>query len=177
MRKKKMPGETGLSGKKLTILIVACLLVVGATLAYVLAAYSRLDRAREQTETAWRSVAALLDDRYRGVESRIFATESREQPGELSVILDQFRTSSQRRVQQSRAMQVESWLAANYAESTADAIHLPVAEPALTTAISELNQAQAQERSILESPGGRLLDLFLDFQRPEAFELARESSN
>lgn len=165
-----MPDPNGLSGKKLTIATVIGLVLVGATLAYVLWVYSELDRARAQSETAWRTLATELDDRYRRVESgQLEGDEKVSLPAELKESIEQFRSLTRRRTQQSSALAVEQLLT-----TTPEllAVAQGASPPKLDQALQAFNQSQARERGILDSLGGRVLDIFLSFAEPDEFELA-----
>ncbi len=165
-----MPDPTGLSGKKLTIATVLGLVLVGATLAYVLWVYSELDQAREQSESAWRTLATELDERYRQIESKLTGDADVGQIGELKAAVGDFRSLTRRRTQQASALAVEQLLAATPELRKAAAGEPP---PKLEQALQAFNRSQAEERAILGSIGGRVLDVFLSFAEPDEFVLAQ----
>lgn len=164
----------GLSGKRVTWWVTISMLVVGAVLGYTLWSYGELDKARAQTAKSWRSLGTALDQRYREAEQQLppASEEASAEEGftrQLLQALDRFRTTARVNRQQTEAVALERLLA-----SEAAAAGISLSSPAeLEHAVSDFNARLQTEREILSSPGGRLLDIFLEFPQPPPFELAR----
>ena len=114
-----------------------------------------------------------MDARYRQVEQQLTVGQTVDGVDEFKAIVDEFRTTSQRRLQQDAAISAENWLNAHAtALNDAEIETSSVSPPDLAAALVELNDSHAREQAILRSPGGLLLDLVLEFQQPEEFQLA-----
>lgn len=150
------------------------MLAVGAVLGYTLWVYSEFDKARAQTATAWRSLTVELDKRYQAVELQL-QTASEESADrdryaeQLRQALDGFRTTAQVNRQKTEAELLESLLSSGAAYAGLSLSN----PPALEEVVSAFNGRLQTEREILSSPGGRILDIFLEFPQPPQFELAR----
>ncbi len=162
-------GQRGLSGKRVTAVVVLLLLLVGAWLSYTLWVYSQVDRARGETNIAWRNLVDRLDERYReaekyvakGVDARDIEMQLGEQ---FRLAVDRFRTTAQPSAQYITAEEIEKQLAGfkDIPEPTAE----------LQLAVDRFNACLRQERDVLSSPGGRFLSVFLKFAEPEELRLS-----
>ena len=169
----------GISGKQVTGWVVAALAVIGVVLSYTLWTYNRLDDARRVSVAEWREVTEHLSERYRiaertvaaGVDDRTLRMEDGEQ---FRLALDTFRTTSLPEKQFAAAARVEEILARQ--ELSAAAAQLNLSDGG-RDAVESFNQAKEFERALLESWGGRFLDIFLKFDLPRRFVLAGETSN
>ncbi len=185
--------STGLSGKRVALLVTFCMVVVGATLGYTLWVYSQLDVARESTANAWRLLATQLDSRYRALELQIVAEEATDgtvnatQSGDVAadlnvdaeatgtfeakfrMALDGFRTTAQISSQRPAADRVEAILASNESSLSSPGD----STPELDSAVDSFNEKMQVERELLNTPGGKLLDVFMGFPQHAAFQLAR----
>ncbi len=164
----------GLSGKRVTLWLAISMLVVGAVLGYTLWTYSEFDKARAETAAAWRLLTVELDKRYQVAELELQPTTGAAPAvdsfaEQLRQSLDGFRTTAQVNRQQTEAKSLESLLSSG-AASAGLSLSSP---PELQEAVSAFNGRLQTERAILSSPGGRILDIFLEFPQPPQFELAR----
>lgn len=164
----------GLSGKRVTLWLAITMLVVGAVLGYTLWVYSEFDKARGETAAAWRSLTVELDKRYQEVDRQMQAsagesTDRERFAEQLRLGLDGFRTTAQVNRQKTEAESLESL----FSTGAASAGLLLSSPPELEELVSAFNQRLQTEREILSSPGGRILDIFLEFPQPPQFELAR----
>lgn len=174
------PGAVpGLSGKQVTGWVVAALAAIGIVLSYTLWTYNRLDDARRVSVVAWREVTEQLNERYRaaehtvaeGVDERTLRMEFGEQ---FRLAIDAFRTTSLPEKQFAAAERVEEMLA--QPEFTDAGATLPELSDAGRSAIENFNQAKDLERSLLDSWGGRFLDIFLKFESPRRFVYAGQAA-
>lgn len=174
------PGAVpGLSGKQVTGWVVAALVVIGIVLSYTLWTYNRLDVARLASVVAWREVTEQLSERYRvaertvalGVDERALRMEYGEQ---FRLAIDAFRTTSLPEKQFVAAERVEEMLAQpEFVGAVATLPPLPIEG---RSAIENFNQAKDRERQLLESWGGRFLDIFLKFESPRRFVYAGQAA-
>ena len=174
-RDSPLPAPPGVSGKRVTGVVVAGLLIVGVTLSYALWTYNRLEAARSVSAAQWRGVAEQLSLRYRGVEKAIAAgVDERRVKMEFGesfrLAVDAFRTTALPEPQRAAAERIEALL--DSPELAPLAGQLPPVAPAAQQAVVEYNLAQATEKRLLESWGGRLLNIFFRFPEPRPFELA-----
>ena len=177
--------QPGISGKKLTLLVTLSMVLVGAVLGYTLWCYSQLDAARADIADAWRAVASGLDSRYHVLELKTLAPSESEGEalglapenshpnvpefaGQLRMALDGFRSTSQISNQQTAAELIESLLQSNQVPLNLDVS----AEPGLVQAVAAFNESLQEEKNILNSVGGRILDIFMEFPQPRSFKLA-----
>lgn len=172
-------GPPGISGKRLTLGVLVALVLIGVSLSYTLWTYNELDRARRTSVTAWRAVTEHLAQRYRtaekmvaeGVDNRQLDMEFGEK---FRLAIDAFRTTSLPEEQVNAAERLEQLLAAediaakDIAAGGAELEPLPAAAEA---EIESYNLAREREKELLESWGGRLLDVFLKFEVPRPFSV------
>ncbi len=158
---KPKPELPGISGAKLTLVVLTGILVLGLGIAYTLATYMRLNQAREDTERRWREVARLLDQDYLHlVEGESETTQPDNQIvgySSLAAKVDRFRTAVDAQQQRLLADEVESMIAQNPANSDP----APKASTQLLSVVDDYNQGLEVERQILASPGGRILRVIL----------------
>lgn len=162
-----------MSGRRVTSVVLASLLIVGGWLSYTLWTYNRIDVARANTAQSWRQLAEQLSVRYRGAESQIAAGVDERQIdmefGErFRLAMDRFRTTAQSEPQFEAARELEDLLAEKRipAKSSGD----------LSAAVDQFNAKIDSESRVIDSVGGRFLSLFLHFQPSVKMELAGNAS-
>ncbi len=164
----------GISGKRLTVWVLVGLAIIGVSLSTTLWTYNQLDVARRESTVAWRGVAEHLSGRYRAAErtvaSGVGSRELKMEFGEkFRLAIDAFRTTSLPEEQLTAAERVENLLASSdYAPWIAS---LPASPDEMQAAIADYNLARQRESILLESWGGRVLDIFLKFDPPRPFAL------
>jgi hypothetical protein len=164
----------GISGKRLTVWVLVALGLIAISLSYTLWSYNRLEIARYASHAAWREVTEHLSSRYRVAERNVAkAVDGRQLPMEIGekfrLAIDAFRTTSLPDQQFAAAERVEGLLAE---ESLAD-VHaaLPQLSNESLAAIDAFNQHRSLEQQLLNSWGGRILDIFLKFESPSQFSV------
>lgn len=173
-----VPGQVpGMSGKKLTAVVIVGLVIIGMGLSYTLWTYSRIDAAREDVQVAWREVVQQLASRYhrietavaRGVDDEQIAMEWGEQ---FRLAIDHYRTTAQFDEQYLAAERVESLLVG---EPVAHIDLKPenALDEALDEALDSLDAQLKQRSDWLSSPGGKFLDIFLEFPELPEFVLSK----
>ena len=187
---KTSPGTktpAGISGRKLVITLLAVLLLFGSCLVYVLTTYDRLEQIRGDCDSAWRALATLLEMRYQPAEKAVAAavdagTVSMEAGERFRLAIDAFHGTASSLQQSKAAQRVEdAWPNLPRETSRENALgdsaqSQALAEaisPALRNAIDEYNACQRREREILDSIGGRVLDLFLELPEPTEFRASQ----
>jgi hypothetical protein len=161
----------GISGKRLTVVVLVALIGTGLLLTYTLSVYSQLDLARKRADAQWREVATMLDARYRqaelavakGVDSHAVKMEFGEK---FRLAVDGFRTTTSSASQQHSSELLEQLLAAE-----AEALGAVGVASELAQGIEAYNSHSSQIAKILASPGGRILDVFLGLPAPQPFRL------
>lgn len=168
----------GVSGKRLTIVIILAMAALGLVISSTLWTYNRLDATRKQTAASWRSVTEELGPRYRAAEKVVAKqVDERELPMELGerfrLAIDRFRTTSLPKEQHAAAVALERFLASEDFRSHAFAENENAMSPSpeLQQAITAYNRDLQRERDLLNSIGGRFLDFFMAFPEQAAFEL------
>ncbi len=170
----------GLSGKRVTFFVLLGLAVIGAGISYTLWTYSRLDVARKASAIAWRDLTEQLALRYRSAEKIVAqGVDSRQTKMEFGerfqLAVDRFRTIALLTDQYQAGLSVEEllgsedFIAINMAVNGSR--HLPQSDE-LKQAVEGFNQMRARERDLLDSFGGKMLDIVLKFVAPTPFELA-----
>lgn len=157
--------QPGLNGKKVVIWTVGLMIVSGGVLAYTLWVYTELEQARLATAKSWRAVASQLDQRYSDME---FAVEYGDVSApsdwmtEFTIESESFRTTTQTIPQIETALRLEELLTEREdAAATGD----------LSPLIDAYNKQQLAEVQILDSVGGKILDVFLKLPRPIRFSI------
>ncbi|MBX3422671.1 MAG: hypothetical protein KF752_14045 [Pirellulaceae bacterium] len=164
----------GISGRKLTAAVLIMLLLICATLAYLLLMYDRLDKIRNQSNARWREVANLLDQDYLACSQKLMAVTQSAKSNATTIskfqeVTDRFRTTAEVRQQREQAEEVEQLCAA-----ADDALlELPAATLALQQKVQSYNELLQQERQLLESFGGQMLRVFVALPIRQDFLLAR----
>ncbi len=165
----------GVSGKRVTIWVVLALLGIGIGLSATLWTYNSLDAARAASAAAWRATTPLLDQRYRALEQQLAkaaaestATVDFQQRFESAV--DRFRTTSIAVDQVAAAENVEQLLGSSGFPKAALRANPPTTQ--LLARLADYNQQRLRERSLRESFGGRMLELFLSLPASTPFHLA-----
>ncbi len=159
----------GVSGRKLTIVLLAALTLVGVALSYVLWSYNRVDDSRDQVVDAWNILFEELATRYRAVEKQV-ATGVDAQEMEMALgerfrlAIDQFRSTAQADVQLSAAMELEAIMKAANLQ--------PPLSASLQEAAEKYNQCVLELAQLLDTPGGQTLLLFLNLNPVEEFHPA-----
>lgn len=159
----------GLSGRRVTLCVLAALVLVAGGVSYALFTYNRIDFARAQSADAWRELADQLAGRYRRAENAIArGVDKREidmKWGEkFRLAVDRFRTTAQSTLQFAAACELEDLLRSQQMRLEVSA--------GLRDAVAEYNVRRAVERSALDSWGGRFLSMFLQFPEPVDLDLA-----
>ncbi len=172
-----VPPPPGISGKRITSWVIVALVAIGVSLSYTLWTYNRIDAARAQSAHAWRSAVESLAERYRvaelglaesvtnGVTSEVFSQQ-------FQSAIDTFRTTSMVIEQVSAAEQMEELL--GNSEFPAPVRQALPSGTQLQNELDEYNQLRQRERLLLNSLGGRTLDIFLNFPDSQPFHLARD---
>ena len=164
------------SGRKLTWVVLVLMAVTTTLIAYCVSVYDRLELTRAGTNQQWRQLADLLDRDYRQLESQLAkesnfsASTSRSE--RLLQTVDAFRTAVDPHQQRLLADQVEQE-SAPPADATPEKALLPAASEPLRQQVARFNLQAAEERAILQSPGGRVLRFFLVLPDRQDFELLR----
>jgi hypothetical protein len=168
--KQELPG---ISGAKLTLVVLTGILVLGLGIAYTLATYIRLNQARDDTDRRWREVASLLDQDYQ--QLLVDGSDTNQTDSQivgdslLAAVVDRFRTSVDAQQQRLLADQVESTIAQRPTSSDP----APKASTELLKVIDDYNQGLEVERQILGSPGGRILRVILVLRDRVNFQVSR----
>lgn len=158
----------GTSGKKVTLGVLAGLLIVGGWLSYCLWCYQKLDDARAESTVAWRALAEKLLVRY-SVAERQVATGADDQTLELALAerfrlaLERFRTTSQSSAQQGASQEIEALL------SELELGEVPTGP--LKDTLDAFNSSATAEAAVLSQAGNQFLGLFMKFQQPFPLEL------
>ncbi len=165
----------GISGKRLTSWVLVALAVIGIGLSSTLWTYNRLDVARRESTEMWRDVTEHLSERYRAAEKLVAeGVDSRQVKMEFGekfrLAIDAFRTTSLPAEQVAAAERVERLLSDN--EFQLFAASLPKMSSAADSLIADYNRSREREKMLLESWGGRVLDLFMKFDPPQPFTVA-----
>lgn len=170
----------GISGKRMTFIVLLGLLCVGGFLCYTLWAYTRFDEARQASTVAWRELTEQLAIRYRAAETIVAqAVDSREVKMEFGekfqLAVERFRTTARTAEQFAAAQQVEDLLGSDDFRNlldTSDKQSKLAGSAPLLAAAEEFNACRSRERSLLDSSGGQILDVFLRFESTEPFVFA-----
>lgn len=161
----------GISGKKFTIAMVGTMIVVGGSLAYILAVYEQLDGARAKSAEHWRTVATQLDQNYKQIEN-LESAVLLQQPDWHSRFrsqADQFRTVTNLEQQMLVGRELEVHLQGN-PEILAVLPAMPVE---LRQEITELNASLSAERDIQQSLTGRIVQFFIRHPIRQNWDLIR----
>ncbi len=164
------PTNPGISGRKLTIAVVAALVIVGASLSFTLWSYNRIQTSRKQMEGAWTNVVDRLSERYQSAERLIAdAIDERQMDMRLGerfrLEIDRFRSSVQPSVQLEAAQQLESLL-----DEAGQAIGSDASTSKLVAGFNDAVGAYERE---LDSWGGSLVSAFLNLPEPNRLELGQ----
>ena len=169
------PQPPGISGKRVTLWVITGLVVIGVSLSYTLWTYNRLDAARSQSASAWRSAMELLAERYHAAElglaeSTADSASSDEFNQQLKSAVDTFRTTSIVNEQVFAAERVEELIGSGQFPSRVRQA-LPRSAQ-LQSELERYNQRRRSELRLLDSLGGKILDVFLNFPDSQPFQLA-----
>lgn len=164
--------QPGMSGRRVTLIVLLLLIVIGVILSYTLWSYGQLGAIRKHKQAAWAELREPLADRYRVLEKIVAAgVDDTSIPmawGEkFRLAVDSFRTTAQVTYQYDAAIEVEKLLAeAEFAFPAA------AQDSSLTEAVERFNAQLDRETQQLTTPGCQLLDVFLEFPPPGQFKLA-----
>lgn len=151
----------GVSGRKLTIIILSSLAIVGGSLAYLLTVYDRMDDQRAKTKDVWRSLANALDSNYKEIEKQSAAELGVDEAWtqQFVKLADQFRTATNIEAQTETANQLEARLS----ELTASATRPKLSEmdQTLKQQVELYNMSIEAESAILESWAGSFVHKIL----------------
>lgn len=175
----------GLSGRKITPVIIFVLLLICFGVAYFVTVVHQLQQAREATAQQWRQLAVLLDRDYRqfeeaGVDPTVSnadlesnsLSDSSDWPDkfqQLSALTDQFRTTVDVVAQRSLADAIEQFVEESKSQFAVDV----AASQELTVSVLDYNRTLSEERRIATSIGGRLVRVFLLIPQLGDFRLGR----
>ncbi len=165
----------GISGKRVTLWVITGLVVIGVSLSYTLWTYNRLDAARAQSANAWRGAMESLAERYHAAElgmaeSAAGSATSEEFNQQLKSAVDTFRTTSIVNEQVSAAERIEELIGSGEFPSRVRQA-LP-RSARLQSELEHYNQQRRSELRLLDSPGGKILEVFLNFPDSQPFQLA-----
>lgn len=181
----------GLSGRRVTLVVVCSLLLVMIFVGYCLWVFNHLERSREQAVAAWRGVASELSLRNyafekviaQGVDSQLIDI-ARGEKFRLSV--DRFSTTTQIDKQIDAAQEVELRVQvirktlANRPEA-ADLIKewdpIAIKPPRLSSALDAYADVVQKQKELLSSIGGRVLLLFVRLTQPREFQIVSAVPN
>ncbi|GAB5402265.1 MAG: hypothetical protein Aurels2KO_04960 [Aureliella sp.] len=174
----------GLSGRRVTQVVLLLLVVLGGTLAYALWSYSQLENIRADQRDAWSELREPLAARYREIEKRVaVGVDGGNIPiawaEKFRLAIDQFRTTAQPADQYAVAEQVEGLVGELSEPTVVDSAAnvpgaiVPAVSPEVSAALAKFNSQLDRETEQLASPGCQLLDVFLAFREPGQFELAQ----
>ncbi len=174
------PPAPGVSGKRVTLIVLLGLFLVGGFLSYTLWTYNRFDDARKSTTLAWRELTEQLAMRYRVAEKiiakRVDSRETKMEFGErFQLAVERFRTTARTADQFVAAQSLEELLRSDDFRSPLESGNeeTKLTQPGeLLAAIDAFNLCRDRERMLLESPGGKTLDVFLKFDTTDHFQLA-----
>jgi hypothetical protein len=161
----------GISGKKFTIALIGTMILVGGSLAYELAVYENLDRARAKSAEHWRTVALQLDNDYKQIEALDPPAEqlAADWLTRFRMDADQFRTATTMEEQLRQARNLESQLR-SYQGPSAD---IPKMSDQLRKQIEDLNASLTAERAIQQSLAGKVVQFFIRHPIRENWEVTR----
>lgn len=162
--------QGGVSGKRLTVVLLLSLVLGGAGISYVLWTYNRIDSARRATEASWHAMVDDLAGRYRMLELEVAkrtdeTTFDMAKAERFRLAIDGFRTTAQPELQVPYAQEIESCLEG--AKFVSDP------ESALSQAVADYNAAIEAHQNLIGSPAGRFLGIFLNFPESKELKLAR----
>ncbi|QDV22768.1 hypothetical protein [Aureliella helgolandensis] len=163
----------GVSGRRITAIVILSLVVGGAFLSYELWSYNRLDAARAATQQAWRSLTDPLSQRYRKIELAVAERVDSESldmawAEKFRLTVDRFRTTALPDLQFQTSQELEELLSV----STLSPEVLQTENVQLADALRSYNRTLDQERQLLHSPACKFLGIFLKFNEPVELQLA-----
>lgn len=166
----------GLSGPKITVILLILLSGLCGSIIFTLAVYDRLNAARTATDEQWRRLSNLLSNDYQQLSQRTLTDQTiadqrlrTRQQQDILKSVDYFRTTVQPEQQRLMAEQVENLSAQ---EESSD-WRLPAASSELKESVLQYNQCLARERNILSSMGGKLLQTILVLPERRDLQLPR----
>lgn len=165
-----VPG--GVSGRMLTGIILALLILLGGGLSYTLWSYNRLDQQRAVANELWLDLASELSTRYRGIEKEVAdrvdeRTMEMEIGEEFRLAVDRFRTTAQPNLQLEAAREIEGLLT--------DMPWVGKPSESLLDVTNRYNDQLSQVREVVGSTGGQVLSLFLTFPSYAPLQLAGDN--
>lgn len=162
-----------ISGRRMTVLVLATLLVTGLLFYWVTTAYGTYNAARRQTDRTWRTLATALDKRYEQYEAAIKRAAAEEKIDRAAAdrwqaARDRFKRTTLAAHQVEAARTLEASIAA-----------LPRSErlpdddaPQLREPYTDYVAAVQNQRQVARHAGSRLLKLMLSLPEPLEFSLA-----
>ncbi|MCC6511639.1 MAG: hypothetical protein IT423_21245 [Pirellulaceae bacterium] len=167
-----LPPPASLSGRRVTLVLLAILLGTGGLFYWVTVAYGAYNAARRQTDSTWHTLATELDLRYRSIDKRVAqgvdATEIDMRLGEKwRVARDKFSGTSLNSLQITAACELEELID----QLPKPAMAQPASDP-LQRALEDFNQAANAQRNVGQTAGSKLLKLLLNLPDPPKFELS-----
>lgn len=190
--------STGISGRKLTPVVIVVLLGLCFCVAYFVTVVHYLQQARDRTHQSWRQLAVQLDRDYRFIEQQGMdlptpdspslsdsntvvdsttgvvadprtASDFEKQRRDFQSLAQAFRTEVDLTKQRKLADEVERTLAAISSPSQGNPGHSETTR----SMVAQYNAHLQEERSILTSASGRMVRVFLVMPELPDLELSR----
>jgi hypothetical protein len=184
--------STGISGRKLTPVVIVVLMGLCFCVAYFVTVVHYLQQARDRTHQSWRQLAVQLDRDYRLIEQhgtdlpkpdtpslsdsitnldadRQAASDFEKQLRDFQSLAQAFRTEVDLTKQRELADEVERTLAAISSLPPAHPDHSETTQ----SMVAQYNAHLQEERSILTSASGRMVRVFLVMPELPDLELSR----
>ena len=166
-----LPG--GISGKRMTIVVLLTLLVTGVLFYWVTMAYTEYNAARRETDRTWRELAPELDRRYQAIDDRLArADETLQITPEFAQQWRETRDAFSRTSQALRQIQAAERLEALIATLPLELRDVQPPASRLAQLTSKYSVAAAKQRAVGATSGSRLLKLMLSLPEPTEFRLA-----
>jgi hypothetical protein len=184
--------STGISGRKLTPVVIVVLLGLCFCVAYFVTVVHYLQQARDRTHQSWRQLAVQLDRDYRFIEQQGMdlltpdssspsnstanpeadpqaSSDFEKQLCDFQSLAQAFRTEVDLTKQRKLADEVERTLAAISSPSPGNPGHSETTR----SMVAQYNAHLQEERSILTSASGRMVRVFLVMPELPDLELSR----
>ena len=160
----------GISGRKVTSVVMLALLFLVGSISYVLACYNSIETARADADESWIGLADELGKRYKAMEVQVAKLVDEremdmEQGEEFRLAVDQFRGTAIPEKQFQAARSIERLLDGASVEKRST--------EATGTKLEEFNECVGDVLRQRGSFGGRFLGMFLQFPDISELELAR----
>lgn len=166
---------TTVSGKRMTLVVLITMLVTGGLFYWVTTAYGTYNASRRQTDIAWRSLATVLDARYKQYDEAVTSAASTGSIEGLTserwqVARDAFSrtTLSSHQIAAARDLEkIVEMLPAELRDAASDNAD------SLKSSADNYAKAVAIQRSVGHKTGSQLLKQMLVLPDPAEFQLAQ----